>query len=291
MAQGLKVTPPEKTVKVVFAHHSCGDNWLKAGNGGLGDALGRANYFVRDTYYKWNALENEDIGSHTDIGDWHTWFADESAQGNGRARRDNIMQSVYETDNRHAEYSAISDPGGENAVIMFKSCYPNSNVRGDNGTRPEDLFGRNCSSEAHTLENCKEVYRRILPYMKSRRDKMFVAVTAPPLVAAATDESRGANARTLNNWLVNEWLVDADWADRNVFVFDLFNVLTHAGNHHRCVDGGVEHVTEHGGDFSAYGATETDSHPNAEGNRKATEEFVPLLSAWYHTWREQKTSG
>ena len=44
---------PESTIRIVFVHHSCGNNWLSTGNGNLGDTLGVNNYYVRDTYYGW----------------------------------------------------------------------------------------------------------------------------------------------------------------------------------------------------------------------------------------------
>jgi hypothetical protein len=79
-------------------------------------------------------------------------------------------------------------------------------------------------------------------------------------------------------------------------VFDLFNVLTSnggdpdtndlgsdSGNHHRYYNGTVEHVTEHGSDFSAY-AWEGDSHPTAAGGQKASAEFIDLLNLAYLNW-------
>jgi len=281
----VNVQPPQKPVRLVFLHHSCGNNWLNDDNGGLGAALGKNNYCVRDTYYKWDATENPDIGSSTDIGHWFTWFADTTVQKNGIARRDNIMASVYQTNNQHAQYSPIADPGGENEIIMFKSCYPNSAVKPDNGFKPEDLFGQPFKVEAHTLSNCKVVYRRIVEYFKSRPNKLFVVITAPPLVPT-TDAGQAKNARALNNWLVNDWLKESNSPVKNVCVFDLYNVLTHPDNHHRMNARGtaVEHISKAGDDFSAYGQG-TDSHPTADGNRKAAIEFVPYLNYRYNIWK------
>jgi hypothetical protein len=35
-----------------------------------------------------------------------------------------------------------------------------------------------------------------------------------------------ARARSFNNWLVYDWLQDADWENKNVYVWDWYNVLT-----------------------------------------------------------------
>ena len=49
----VNTDPPAAPVKLVFIHHSTGENWLADGNGGLGIALRDNNYFVSDTNYGW----------------------------------------------------------------------------------------------------------------------------------------------------------------------------------------------------------------------------------------------
>ena len=57
--------PPSSPVKLVFLHHSVGDDLLNTGMGDMGNELGANNYYVSDTYYDWGP---DDIGSATDIG-------------------------------------------------------------------------------------------------------------------------------------------------------------------------------------------------------------------------------
>jgi len=280
----VNTNPPATPVRLVFVHHSCGDNWLTTGNGNLGNTLDANNYYVRDTYYGWNATQNASIGDLTDLGHWYTWFCDTTIQGNGIPRRDNIMASLYTTNNKHASYTtSVGDPGGENTIIMFKSCYPNSDVKSDNAHPPQDLYGQAYDSDAHTLSNCKEIYRQLLAYFKMRHDKMFVVITAPPRMQSETTPTYAANARTLNNWITRDWLSEGGWENRNVYVFDFYNVLTDPNNHHRVNGGAVEHIASYGDNYSAYATG--DSHPSATGNQKATGEFVPLLNYFYNTWR------
>ncbi len=66
-AQGDNPNPPDHVVKLVFIHHSTGENWLADGYGGLGLALGNNNYFVSDTNYGWGP---HSIGDNTDILNW-----------------------------------------------------------------------------------------------------------------------------------------------------------------------------------------------------------------------------
>jgi hypothetical protein len=282
--------PPAEPVKLIFIHHSCGENWLADEDGGLGIALRDNGYFVSDTNYGWT-VGGTDIGSLTDIGHWWTWF-----RGDHSAAYTAALYTEYE---QHSWYTRRStDPGGENEIIMFKSCYPNSYLGGNPGDPPtagtNPLRGHAADDDTiHTVANAKGIYNDILAYFATRQDKLFVAVTAPPQVEAETDAAHAANARALNDWLVEEWL--DGYPHNNVAVFDFFNVLTsnggdanthdagaEAGNHHRWWSGAVQHIQTEGNDFAAYGSG--DSHPTAAGNQKATAEFVPLLNVFYHRW-------
>ena len=46
-------SPPDQVVKLIFIHHSTGENWLEDGYGDLGMMLGQNNYYVSDTNYGW----------------------------------------------------------------------------------------------------------------------------------------------------------------------------------------------------------------------------------------------
>lgn len=65
LAQSLNASNPPSPVKLVFVHHSTGENWLGDDNGGLGIALRDASYFVSDTNYGWGP---DSIGDRTDVG-------------------------------------------------------------------------------------------------------------------------------------------------------------------------------------------------------------------------------
>ena len=249
-----------KPVKLIFIHHSSGENWLADEHGGLGRALGRNNYFVSDTNYGWGP---DGIGDRTDIVNWPEWFTvPESAK---------YLKALYKESGQHAPYTrTLSDPGGENRIVMFKSCFPNSDLEGKPGDPPE-------RGDGLTVGNAKAIYRELLGAFARRPDKLFIVITAPPL----QDATHAANARAFNTWLVRDWL--ADYKGRNVAVFDYYNVLTGPRNHHRFRDGEIEHVTNQGGNTLFY-PTDGDDHPSPAGNRKATQEFVALLNIHYHRW-------
>ena len=279
-------SPPSETVKLIFIHHSCGENWLNDGNGGLGLALMVNNYFVSDTNYGWGP---DGIGDYTDIGHWWAWFRGPNSS--------TYTAALYAESAQHSSYSRLAeDPGGENQVIMFKSCFPNSNLQGspDDPVPPIEqnpLRGQSCCGGDHTVANAKGIYIDLLEYSATRQDKLFVVITAPPV----QDGTWADNARAFNTWLVEDWLDGYPYP--NVAVWDFYNVLTsnggswdvndlgwETGNHHRYRNGTIQYVTDQGGNTAAYPNDGYDDHPSPAGNLKATAEYIDLLNIFYHRW-------
>ncbi len=283
---------PASPLKLVFIHHSTGEGWLADEQGMLGITLRDNNYFVSDTNYGWGP---DSIGDNTDIGHWWTWFRG--------PRRDTYLTALFNESGQNCSYSRLdTDPGGENQIIMFKSCFPNSQLGGHLSDPPttgnNPLRGQDASSEYMTVANAKGIYNDILAYFVTRQDKLFIVITPPPLVEKSTDPEAAANARAFCNWLVNDWLSGYPYS--NVAVFDFHNVLTSnggneqtndlgvaPGNHHRWFSGAVQHVQSLADNYSAYGSDPYDSHPTAAGGQKASAEFVELLNVFYHRWAGQ----
>lgn len=288
---------PSSPVKLVFIHHSTGAGWLSDTKGGLGIALRDNNYYVSDTYYDWGPSVSSDlyIGDLTDTGQWWTWFRSPNSS--------TYLDALYNEFERWpaSPYSRMASdpaPARENEIVMFKSCFPNSNINGNpndaansSGTNP--LRGAGATSVNMTVANVKGIYNDILEYFATRPDKLFVLIASPPLRDVDTTQARADNARAVADWLVNDWL--DGYSLNNVAVFDYYNVLTSnggsastndigaaSGNHHRWLNGGIEHITGTANNFLAYPTT--DSHPSAAGQQKATAEFVPLLNYYYHRW-------
>jgi hypothetical protein len=235
------------------------------------------NYYVSATNYGWGP---DSIGDRTDIVNWPEWFTGSTS--------DDILDAVFNGfDQNIGDFGSwprlASDPGGENTIVLFKSCFPNSDLFGE----PDDEALDEPDGQ-YTVGNAKAVYNDLLNYFAMRTDKLFVVITAPPQLENAyaadyqTAEHRAANARALNNWLVNEWL--SDYPHANVGVFDYFNVLTGTNNHHRIAGGAIEHVNAGGNNFAFYPSDTWDSHPSTTGHTKATTEFVPLLNYFYNRW-------
>lgn len=260
--QEVNANPPASPVRLIFIHHSTGENWLNDENGGLARALQQNNYFPSDTNYGWGP---DAIGDRTDIPNWLEWFRTENT--------DRYMKALLQESEIRAPYErTLADPGGENQIILFKSCFPNSALEGnpdDPPTPGSDL----------TVGNAKYIYNEILTYFKTRPDKLFVLITAPPLI----DSARAKNARALNQWLVNNWLQENNYTLPNVAVFDFYNILTGPNNHHRFANGVIEHVIKDNRNTEYYPSE--DDHPNRQGNQKAAQEFLPMLNIFYNRWK------
>ena len=292
---------PASVVRLVFHHHSTGGMLLANTTGsddygGLGSHLNDHNYYVSETGY---ASENTgfaptgfvDIADYTDVGNWYSWFKGTYAA--------NIMAASYGFGGRTSSYGGpitrtVSDPGGENKIIIIKSCFPNSNVYDDNSTVPADFYEQAVGAQVggeyvQTLSNCKALYERLFEYMSIHTDKIFVIFTNPPLSSANTTSGRAANARALATWLIDTWLQNNSWLNKNIYVWDYFNVLTDAANHHYVSGGSIAHVIGTATNYLAYPST--DDHPSGVGQRKASSEFVPVLNTFYNRYLDYKASS
>ncbi|HDD61376.1 MAG TPA: hypothetical protein ENF22_02450 [Chloroflexi bacterium] len=267
LQQGSDANPPDRVVKLIFIHHSTGENWLTDGYGNLGQALAGNNYYVSDTNYGWGP---HSIGDRTDIPDWEEWFR----SGNTPA----YMEALFDEGDKHADYTRTgADPGGENEIVMFKSCFPNSDLEGRSGDPPS-------ADGWLSVGHAKYVYNEILSYFGQHPERLFVVITAPPL----RDRGNAANARAFNLWLMNDWLTENDYPYQNVAVFDFYNVLTGNDGHHTFENGQEVHQIAKK-DTLKYPSG--DDHPSRKGSQKATDEFIPLLNYFYNRWQAEKPTS
>lgn len=314
----VNADPPSTPVKLIFIHHSTGGNWLAdLGEhdqaGGLGQALMNNNYYVSATNYGWGP---DGVGSRTDIPNWPEWFTGENSGAILNTLYHEYGQNICGEDMCFGNWPRLAaDPGGENQIVMFKSCFPNSNLYGS----PDDPPNDTPNDWEYSVGNAKAVYNSLLTYFATRQDKLFIVITAPPMAEgeyAVNDPgtpaaARAANARAFNNWLRNDWL--AGYPHNNVAVFDYYNVLTSNGssgrvddisvtdephdyeqrpdgNHHYWNGSQIVHTQTIANNYAAYpsysgGPDWYDSHPMSAGQQKATAEFVPLLNVYYNRWQ------
>jgi len=290
---------PATTARLVFIHHSVGENWLRPDEGNLIGELNKNNYYVTDTNYEWGP---DKIGDNTDIGHWYDWFLG--------PKRDTYMAAVYKntTLTDSVAPNSISDPGGEASIVMFKSCFTQGpHLSGNAGDpplaegSPNPIYGKDAGNQDiyYTVTNVKGMYRDLLKYFATRQDKLFVLITPPPSEQSQATAENMSALRGVTNWLVEQLL--QSYPHNNVGVFDFSLVLTSnggsttvndvgaaTGSHHRFRSGTVEHLVGPS-PYLQYWSDGPDNHPTAAGSKKATAELVPLLNILYNCWK--KTSG
>lgn len=279
-------TPPDSTTNILFIHHSVGGNWAadfgqyvempgteKGSNiyvshengGGLRTALQSIKTQTGTPAYELHEVARKStIGAKTDVCHWYSKFTQyfDRPDSNALDMLNVALQDSMYPDNQM------------NKIIMFKSCYPNSDVNpGEPTTKP-------LTDPKMTIGNYKAVYTALLndvfrPERMGENRTLFIAVTAPPRSKKDCNEKQAAVAREFNNWLRTEWLTEKD---SNVAVFDYFNINTGGiGNDldSSWVQGKVN--------YSAYLKT-SDSHPNSEAQSLATQEFLRFINLAYNRW-------
>jgi hypothetical protein len=220
-----------KTLSMVWLHHSTGDALLK---GGLLAALRDDGVDFHDINYDEAAVDGYVVGDHTDIPDWTKTF--------NTPKYFDVVKSW--------ERPAGAKP---HDIVMFKSCYPNSNITSD-----------------AMLAEYKQVFEGLLPTIRANPQILFIGMSTPPLVKAKTTPEAARRARAWSRWLTTEYARD----QKNLKIFDLFDALAVADDK----PNGNTLVPQ-------FAKGEKDSHPVDEGARAVTRLFIP----WFN--RSVRESG
>lgn len=223
--------------KMVFLHHSVGRGIMYAG--GLQRLLFDRGVFVSGATY------GDEIGQETDIPDWPPKFREEMEK---------ILTFKSHPDTYYGD-------GTRNDIVMFKSCYPNSDI------------GDESAAGGRTLSAFKDAFESLKPAMMAEKETLFIYLTAPPQIGEKTSPENAARARQFNDWLIGEYLpaYRAEAPADNLVIFDLFGLLAGEDNLLR-----AEYLT----------GKERDSHPNEEASRLAARAIADVVEQALARWRE-----
>jgi len=214
-------------VRIIFLHHSCGANLIA--QGGVREGLTALGYEFYDHGYNEEGLvlaDGTSTGTNFDV-------PDDNTNPDGYAVI--FAQPLHDPpDNTFSQLMQYD-------VIVFKSCFPVSNI-GDDAQ----------------LEEYKSYYLSIRERMDQYPDKVFVIVTQPPELPADSSPEAAARARSFANWLQSDEYLSGH---ANVFVFDFFGLLAGGDNFLK----------------SEYRTDESDAHPNELANRTIGPLFVTFL--------------
>jgi hypothetical protein len=243
---------------ILFIHHSVGAQWLDSSKGDLRDSL--ENPALNDYVFSvHDATYGDAIGDDTDVCQWVSKF-------------ENQMTEVLRFDRSVDVYYA--DPAEFNQIVMFKSCYPASDIESA-GSPPGDPY-----SAEKTIWNYKAAFSSCAGIFEAYPHILWVPVTAPPrnrLETVYTPQT-GLNACEFNDWLANDYVADyrARTGLNNIAVFDFFGVLANPSSDPN-YPGALK---------TAYVKSGSDSHPNADGCRAGTAAFLPFINAAVAEWQE-----
>jgi len=233
--------------RMVFLHHSVGRGILY--EGGLRDSLLDMGILVKGATY------GDEIGEKTDVHHWPAKFQNDMKRILGFKAHPDKYYSAPET----------------NDIVMFKSCFPNSDIAG-NGQLPGDP-----ASSERTMANYRAVFEQLKGEMAKYPDKLFIYVTAPPLVPESTTPERAANAAAFNRWLIGEYLpgYEKETGYTNLVIFDLFSVLADETGFLR-------------EDYRRPG--KGDSHPNTRANKVAAAKYMEFFRPVWEKWQTRTAS-
>ena len=129
-------------------------------------------------------------------------------------------------------------------VIIFKHCFPVSNIQADKDTA-------NINSDYKSLSNYMLQYNALRDKLHEFPGTKFIVWTGAALVKAAVSEDEAKRAKEFFTWLKDEWDLPGD----NIHIWDLYSLET---------EGGLYFKEE-------YATSSNDSHPNTEFAVKAVQ--------------------
>lgn len=230
--------------KLIFLHHSVGRGILY--EGGLRDSLLEIGILVKGATY------GDQIGQDTDINHWLPKFSSDM---------DKIL-----TFRAHPNMYYSGDQ--QNDIVMFKSCFPNSDIV-DGGDQPGDQ-----AASKKTLQNYIATFEGLKEEMANHPDRLFIYITAPPLVPERSNPENAARAREFNTWLVSEYLPAYTETTKlqNFVIFDLFDLIAGRDNFLK-----PEYRRGEPGD----------AHPNKDANRFVATKFMEFFKPVWLRWQEK----
>lgn len=138
---------------------------------------------------------------------------------------------------------------GKNDILVFKSCYPASNI----------------NSKAE-LNDRKDYYRELYDVYRAHPDVLFVPMSTPPLPKAMTTVKQAKRAKKFDKWLKNRYVTD--YEGDNLRPFRLHRQLTGTKNHYYL--------------RKKYVDDPNDGHPKANSGIRVGNKLVKRLNNYFN---------
>lgn len=191
--------PKGDNVKIIFLHHSTGNNIWK---GGVADWFRQYNKsngknyriiaqdFPKSSPYGWNNYPYDY---------WNIWV-------------NNAGSKPFKTE------PTLEILAQEYDVVIWKHCYPVSDIKEDTG-RPI------VNSADKRIENYKLQYAALKDKLRQFPDKKFIVWTGAALVKNGTNPNSAERAKMFFNWVKEVWDEKGD----NIYVWDFHALETEGG--------------------------------------------------------------
>jgi hypothetical protein len=201
----------QKKCNILFLHHSTGHIIYHAGEE---RNLILRKLFPKEAFVeKWFSEYNKNNGTNYKIK--HQFFPKENPYG-----WNNYPYDYYNIWVKNAgTLPFMNEPTleiltKEYDVIIFKHCYPVSNLEQDN--RPD------INSPKKTLENYKLQYEAIKQKLYEFPQTKFIIWTGAIQVKNNISQDQAKRAKEFFEWVKNEW----DQPDDNIYIWDFYSLQT-----------------------------------------------------------------
>jgi hypothetical protein len=234
-ANAMAANAATAPTRILFMHHSTGANLIR--EGGVRESFSALGYPFWDHGYNEEGLVDQagnSTGANFEVPDDNT-----NPDGWAAVFAQTVTTPPSTTWSQLLQYD----------VILFKSCFPASNITDD------EMFA-----------NYTQYYLSIRAVIDAHPDKLFVAFTPPPLVPNETEPANAERARQWAAYLASPEFVGSR---ENLVVFDFFTLLADANGTLR---------PEYRGD-------EWDSHPNQRANEAVGPLLVDFVQQAIVAWR------
>jgi hypothetical protein len=233
----LMATSTGYSQKVIFLHHSTGNNVFKEGNVvSWIDSYNKANGKALKVTERSFPNEPWDWSNYP-FDYWKLWI-----NGSCNSANPNIecLQTLV------ANYN----------MVILKHCFPGADIKPNSG-RPD------VTSNVKTIDNYKEQYRALRSLFDSYPGTKFMVWTLAPLHRMATSPETARLANEFVQWVKNEWLKEDNKPHPNIYIYDFFGLVAEMNENPA---NGVRYCLKY--DFER-SHTDGDSHPNLAANQYA----------------------
>ncbi len=198
--------------KVIFLHHSTGWNvWLGGTHRYVYKLTGRSGL---------KAAVNSHAGKQKlNLSVTGRFFPKASPYGWNNYPYDYYNIWVKHAGNEpYMEEPTLEMLAREYDLIIFKHCYPVSNILPDTG--PPDI-----DSDVRTLGNYKLQYNALKEKMHEFPGVKFIVWTPAVNVRSRISPDEAGRVKEFHDWMINEWDEKGD----NIFVWDFYGLETEGG--------------------------------------------------------------